>query len=110
MKTIIVDDKIFAGLRTLDNWLAKQPWNKNIELSTVMEVRELITKIQANGYYTNLERDVLNVVRHEWWRHTYGNTGKMYCRFCCKCTEDVEYDYLDGTDHLECVLKWEQTR
>ena len=30
------------------------------------------------------------------------------CRICNKNTHEVEYDYLSGTDHLECVLKQEE--
>lgn len=29
------------------------------------------------------------------------------CSICKKDTSEVEYDYLMGTDHLECVLKRE---
>jgi len=30
------------------------------------------------------------------------------CNVCGKHTHEVNYDYLSGTDHLECVLKTEQ--
>lgn len=64
--TKIVDKDIFIGLRKLDNWLAKQPWDKVLELDIVMEVRELITKIQEKGYYNEEEQQILNEVRGEW--------------------------------------------
>jgi len=64
--TKIVDKDIFIGLRKLDNWLAKQPWDKVLELDIVMQVRELITKIQEKGYYNEEEQQILNEVRGEW--------------------------------------------
>ena len=27
------------------------------------------------------------------------------CKYCGRDTSEVEYDYLNGTDHLECCLK-----
>ena len=30
------------------------------------------------------------------------------CQFCGKLTEEVEYDYVVGVDHLECVLRFEE--
>jgi hypothetical protein len=30
------------------------------------------------------------------------------CQFCGKLTEEVEYDYLVGVDHLECILRFEK--
>ena len=30
------------------------------------------------------------------------------CELCGKHTHEVDYDYLSGTDHLECVLEKEQ--
>ena len=30
------------------------------------------------------------------------------CQFCGKPTEEVEYEYLMGVDHLECVLRFEE--
>ena len=32
------------------------------------------------------------------------------CEICNEDTSKVEYDYLSGTDHLECVLKQEQNQ
>lgn len=109
MKTIIVDNKTFVGLRKLDNWLAKQPWENGLEMETVWRVRELITKIQDRGYYTDKERDLLNEIRFEWFNNKYKDT-EWVCKYCCKSTKNVEYDYLSGFDHLSCVLEWENNR
>lgn len=62
----IVDKERFIGLRNLDNWLSKQPWDKQLELPVIMEVRELITKIQERGYYTEEEKNILNDIRKSW--------------------------------------------
>jgi hypothetical protein len=68
----IVDNEKFIALRKLDNWLAKQPWNNTLEMDVVMRARELITTIQDKGYYTDLEKDVLNEIREEYKKHNNG--------------------------------------
>ena len=104
-RTTILDKENRKALKSLDNWLSKQPWKKQIDLDTVYKVRELITKIEDVGHYTESERDVLNGAREYWFRSKYA--GQMVCSYCLKSTKDVEYDYLSGTDHLECQLKEE---
>lgn len=27
------------------------------------------------------------------------------CKYCGRDTSEIEYDYLQGTDHLECIMK-----
>lgn len=63
---IILDKDKLVGLHKLDNWLAKQPWDKNLELPTILQVRELITKIQSRGYYNESEQIILNQIREEY--------------------------------------------
>jgi len=75
--TKIVDKDIFIGLRKLDNWLAKQPWDKMLELDIVMEVRGLITKIQEKGYYNEEEQQILNEVRGEWVKQKNDRLKKL---------------------------------
>ncbi len=105
MKTYFVDNKILQALKTLDGWLSKQPWTQDIDTETTLKVRELITQIEDKGYYNKEERDILNGVRNFWFESKY--KGKWVCRYCLQSTKDVEYDYLSGTDHLECELKEE---
>lgn len=107
MKTYTVDKITAKALTTLDNWLSKQPWSKDVDTETCMKVRELITEIEVKGYYNSEERDILNGVRNYWFESKY--RGKWICRYCLQSTKDVDYDYLDGTDHLECSLKEEMT-
>ncbi|MEY4572274.1 MAG: hypothetical protein RLZ10_1500 [Bacteroidota bacterium] len=44
--------------------------------------------------------------------HYYNNyedknetSNQWVCRYCGRDTSEIEYDYLQGTDHLECILK-----
>jgi len=105
MKTYQVDTTTAKALKTLDGWLSKQPFQKNVQdMNLVYQVREVITQIEDKGYY-NKERDILNGVRNYWFESKYKD--KWVCRYCLKSTKDVEYDYLNGTDHLECQLKEE---
>ena len=53
-------------LKEMDKWLANEPWQSEIELRTAMEVRELITNIEKQGYYYEGEADLLNLMREEY--------------------------------------------
>lgn len=53
-------------LKQMDNWLANEPWQSEVELKTAMEVREMITKIQDKGYYYEGEAELLNLMRSEY--------------------------------------------
>ena len=111
MKTYNVDTTTAKALKTLDNWLSKQPFENNFNLqdsNLVYQVRELITQIEDKGYYNLEERDILNGVREYWFESKYA--GQWICRYCLQSTKDVDIDYLSGTDHLECVLKEENDR
>ena len=49
----------------------------------------------------------------EFEKGTSNKAKKLYmehwtCGICGKHTHEVDYDYLSGTDHLECVLEREQ--
>jgi hypothetical protein len=33
--------------------------------------------------------------------------NQSICTYCGKDTSEIEYDYLDGQDHLECILQSE---
>jgi hypothetical protein len=104
-KTTILDVETSYNLKKLDDWLSKQPWQKQVDIDTFYKVRELIIQIEEKGYYTQQERDVLNGVREYWFRSKY--EGQWICSYCLQSTKDVDIDYLSGTDHLECQLKEE---
>ena len=108
-KKYFFDKKTLKGLVDMDKWLSQSPWNQKnmgeVDLKTAHMVRELITRIESKGYYTEDERDILNGVREHWFESKY--KGQWVCRYCLKSTKDVEYDYLNGTDHLQCVLREE---
>lgn len=108
-KKYFFDKKTLKGLLDMDKWLSQSPWNQKnmgeVDLKTAHMVRELITRIEDKGYYTEDERDILNGVREHWFRSKYG--GQWVCSYCLKSTKDVDIDYLSGTDHLQCVLREE---
>jgi hypothetical protein len=33
--------------------------------------------------------------------------NRSICTYCGKDTSEIEYDYVDGQDHLECILQSE---
>lgn len=108
-KKYFLDKVTIKALVDMDKWLSKSPWNQknmgDVDLKTAHMVREMITRIEDKGYYTKDERDILNGVREHWYESKY--KGKWICRYCLKSTKDIDYDYLDGQDHLECILKEE---
>ena len=104
-KTTFLTKETKEGLKALDNWLATQPWTNSVEIETAMGVRTMITEIEDRGYYDTQQQELLNVIRNEWWNENYN--GQWACRYCCKSTKDVDYDYLSGTDHLSCALERE---
>lgn len=76
------------------------------------------TKVMKNRttLITISAEDILNTpndmelgakVRKLYWEIT-GETpqeNQWICSYCGQDTSNVEYDYLAGTDHIECVLK-----
>ena len=60
-------------LKEFDKWLANEPWQSEVEIKTAYEVRELITKIEKQGYYWEGEADLLNLMREEYIKHKKKN-------------------------------------
>ena len=60
-------------LKEMDEWLSKEPWQKQIEVEVAMQVRELISKIEKQGYYYEGEAELLNVMREEYIKHKKKN-------------------------------------
>lgn len=52
-------------LKEMDNWLAKEPWQSEVELEIAMQVRTMITEIEKKGYYYEGEAELLNLMREE---------------------------------------------
>jgi DNA-directed RNA polymerase specialized sigma54-like protein len=52
-------------LKEMDDWLANEPWQSEVELETAMQVRGMITKIEEKGYYYEGEAELLNLMREE---------------------------------------------
>jgi len=57
-------------LKQMDNWLANEPWQSEVELEIAMQVREMITEIEKKGYYYEGEAEVLNLMRSQYIEHT----------------------------------------
>lgn len=56
-------------LKEVDNWLAKEPWQRESEIEVALQVRTLITEIENKGYYYEGEAELLNVMREEYIKH-----------------------------------------
>ena len=56
-------------LKEMDDWLAKEPWQREIEIEIALQVRELIYEIEKKGYYYEGEAELLNVMREEYIKH-----------------------------------------
>jgi len=59
-----VDEELAKALMKIDKWLfLNQPY----DLTNIVEAsREIITKIQERGYYSEYERDLLNELREQY--------------------------------------------
>ena len=80
-KTTILNKENRKALKSLDNWLAKQPWSKDVkDIQLALETRTMITQIEDKGYYTESERELLNGVRNYWFEAKYA--GQWVCRYC----------------------------
>jgi hypothetical protein len=66
---IFIDDTQLKFLKEMDVWLSKEPWQSEVELDIAMQVRELITKIEKKGYYSESEAELLNLMRAEYIRY-----------------------------------------
>ncbi len=78
------------------------------DCSTITNKQGIITIIEdalTEGCYSSYHQKKLNQIRNVWFDQTYA--GEFICRHCLEDTSQVDYDYLSGTDHLECVLKEE---
>lgn len=56
-------------LKEMDNWLAKEPWQREEEVETALQVRTLISEIEEKGYYYESHAELLNVMREEYIKH-----------------------------------------
>jgi len=56
------------SLKLLDKWLIDNMHTNSVMggEQLVMDVRETITKIEERGYYTNIERELLNEIRSQY--------------------------------------------
>ena len=69
MEGIFVNEQQLKFLKEMDRWLSKEPWQSEVEMEVAYRIRELITKIEKKGYYSQTEADVLNLMREEFIKH-----------------------------------------
>jgi hypothetical protein len=57
----------------------------------------------------NPNDSILGSKVREYYYNTYEENPKTQntwvCSYCGRDTSEIDYDYLQGTDHLECILK-----
>lgn len=69
MVTKWLDIDTINGLKLLDTWLSKQPWETHklgIPIDVVINIRTMITKIEEKGFYTKQEQEILNWTREQY--------------------------------------------
>ena len=69
MEGIFVNKQQLKFLKEMDKWLSKELWQTEVETEVAYRIRELITKIESKGYYSQTEADVLNLMREEFIKH-----------------------------------------
>ena len=69
MEGTFVTPEQLKFLKEMDKWLSKEPWQSEVEMEVAYKVRELITKIEKKGYYSQTEADVLNLMREEFIKY-----------------------------------------
>jgi len=56
-------------LKKLDVWLADNIYSDGSGgEEVVLKLREMITKIEENGYYDTLQKELLNELRHQYMK------------------------------------------
>jgi hypothetical protein len=69
---VFVNKAELKNLKTIDDWLKTNPIH--IEEEVLLQVRELITKIEEKGHYYEGEADVLNLIADAYndWKRENG--------------------------------------
>lgn len=66
MEGTFVTPEQLKFLKQMDTWLAKEPWQNEVELEVAVKVRNLIHKIEKKGYYSENEAELLNYMREQY--------------------------------------------
>lgn len=99
---IICNTEQLKGLLHLRKFVENSP-SQTINSRT--DILHIIDNALTEGCYSSKHQKKLNQIRNVWFDQTY--VGQFVCRYCLGNTSQVDYDYLSGTDHLECQLKEE---
>ena len=73
MSLMMITKEQLKFLKEMDEWLSKEPWQKQVQIGVAMQVRELITKIENKGYYFEAAASLLNHMREEYIKHKKKN-------------------------------------
>jgi hypothetical protein len=81
-------------------------------VSKIMKLRTTLITISAEDIInTPNDFELGEKVRRKYWESQSTNEKNVYvCSICGKDTSEIEYDYLFGTDHLQCHLKKEMEK
>ena len=97
---VVFDTEQAKGLLILKQFVIENP-----TFSNKGGIINMIDGALEEGCYSDKTRKKLNQIRNVWFNQTHA--GSYKCRYCLQDTSQVDYDYLSGTDHLECQLKHE---
>lgn len=61
-----IDAQQLKFLQQMDIWLKNQDPKSETDLNAIREVRELISKIEKQGYYYEGEAELLNLLREDY--------------------------------------------
>jgi len=97
---IIFNTKQAKGLLNIHDYLVHNKNTMEIENHLIDKLLVEIIEALKEGCYTTETQRKLNEARNIWLL-----SQPWTCSYCLKSTKEIEYDYLSGYDHLECVLK-----
>ena len=80
-------------------------------VTKIMKLRTTLITISAEEIInTPNDFELGEKIRKKYWETQNINFENQYvCNICGRDTSEIEYDYLIGTDHLECRLKKDMT-
>lgn len=102
---VVFDTKQAKGLLALRKFVENSP---SQIINSRRDILHIIDNALTEGCYSSKHQKKLNQIRNVWFDQTYA--GQYICRYCLGDTSQVDYDYLSGTDHLQCQLKYEMEK
>jgi len=66
MEGIFVNGQQLKFLKEMSTWLSKESWTSEAEKEIAIKVRNLISKIEKKGFYSENEAELLNLMREQY--------------------------------------------